>query len=206
MRRLARRVFTQSWAVSLVLCVGASLLWWRSLDTQDRFVRTTYPPAAGALLECRQASAYTELGGIWFELVVETCDSSTALRKPVSRHWSYAPGIGFGPGRVDHHALGTRTDLSFRRAAGVLRVRSLSGDIVRRWSAVRVPLWPLVLLTAIPPGLSARRFASRRWRQHLGLCPACGYDLRATPGRCPECGAAAAPPTANGRGGLSAQN
>ena len=37
------------------------------------------------------------------------------------------------------------------------------------------------------PALAVRRWLARR-DAHPGLCPRCGYDLRATPERCPECG------------------
>lgn len=53
---------------------------------------------------------------------------------------------------------------------------------------VTLPLWPLPVLSGIGWWLL---FRARRQREHVeraGLCPVCQYDLRATPGRCPECG------------------
>jgi len=57
---------------------------------------------------------------------------------------------------------------------------------------LRLPDWFLMLLFARLPAGWARVIWRRRRRRKLGLCVACGYDLRATPARCPECGAESA--------------
>ena len=53
---------------------------------------------------------------------------------------------------------------------------------------VDVPHWFLALLFAVPPTLTLRAAIRSRRRHRAGFCPTCGYDLRATPQRCPECG------------------
>ena len=51
-----------------------------------------------------------------------------------------------------------------------------------------LPIW-LLTAGALAPGLFvAWRIWARRWRRRRGHCAKCGYDLRASSDRCPECG------------------
>jgi hypothetical protein len=58
---------------------------------------------------------------------------------------------------------------------------------------VGAPAWAFLVPLAIGAVLpSAPGFLRRRFRRRHGLCLVCGYDLRASPERCPECGTARA--------------
>ena len=58
----------------------------------------------------------------------------------------------------------------------------------RTWFNARIPLWPFVLLFGYLPTRKAIDWCRGRRRFGEGCCPGCGYDLRFSPDRCPECG------------------
>jgi hypothetical protein len=53
---------------------------------------------------------------------------------------------------------------------------------------VAIPYWFIIFALLVVPAIDLRGFLHFRHRRKRGLCPTCGYDLRASPDRCPECG------------------
>src|SRR4051812_4377848 len=86
--------------------------------------------------------------------------------------WDFA-GLHF------HRWLEVQENYDRKRLPGVY------GSTSEFWISIAVPL----LITPILPGVWLIRALIVRQRRGHGRCRKCGYDLRATPHRCPECGA-----------------
>jgi hypothetical protein len=176
MRRLLRWTFHALAAASLLLCVATAALWVRSHWVADEFMmgrrydrRFDAESRNGQLFGLVEWYVLPEPDpSVRWELNLELRhendeDPAQSVRSPDE---GLLAGFGF---RAVH------ADLRYRREK-------------RFW---HFPHWSLVAAFAVLPAIFVvrqRRAVRLRRRSRLGLCPACGYDLRATPGRCPECG------------------
>jgi hypothetical protein len=171
-----RRLFNLAAAVSLVLCVATAALWVRSY----------------------RASETAEWTREWVKHGL--CVSRGTLRyhkyeRRMLPFTDYYPR-GFGrrtgpPIRVDQASPHGPDDvvywdtLGFRFIASAQKNARPSGSLL----FLDFPCWALVLIFMPLPAwwaIRAGRTIRRTWRHR---CPTCGYDVRATPDRCPECGA-----------------
>jgi hypothetical protein len=156
---MRRRLFTLLSAASLFLCVATCGLSVRSYAVIDGCWVVEHPSPSGRYWFVRSAAGNVELYGLTIIEYLETWE-------PV--------GKGGPLVRVDAarelwetvHGLSPEGRMPFAAIASV---------------AAAGPIYHAAA------GISRRR--RRRLRREIGLCPACGYDLRASPGRCPECGA-----------------
>jgi predicted amidophosphoribosyltransferase len=51
-----------------------------------------------------------------------------------------------------------------------------------------LPIWMMVVMTTLLALCFVAGLMRRSRRQSEGRCASCGYDLRASANRCPECG------------------
>jgi hypothetical protein len=180
---MIRRLFTLLSALSLLLCVGTCVMWVRSRKNTNNL---SYGWVDGRG-EYRWVGIESIEGRVAIEREGE--DAQLAAGWPWDRvrrklmGWEYFHGEsdmsseGFDdlPQKLGVR-YGTRAQFTFNPPQTMM---------------IRTMLFPWVYVTAMatvcPALLCLRNLTSSR-RGKRGLCPVCGYDLRATPDRCPECG------------------
>ena len=167
---MKRRLLNLLTALSLLLCVAAVGLWARSLYVSDHWIWVGHP--AGSAPPEHRFSLLSHSGQF----------SVNWARTPLTRADRY-------PGRWAHETRRPPVQFWWKNSAGTSSFWNRRGFAAFE-TDVHAPAWSVAMVPGAVAFLASRpwRLAGSRRRRH-GLCVHCGYDLRATPGRCPECGA-----------------
>jgi hypothetical protein len=170
--------------LSLLLCLAVAGLWVRSHWRADTFNHAYQRDGRhGVLLRAEFNSGTARISRYDAEYVgPESDDAGTVLPQRIRNLPWWHDRISRLPDRLSERLL-----LGF----GYERTR-VGGNppMSEQVRTVTAPLWVGVAVFGILPLLLALRLDRRRRRAEAGLCACCGYDLRASPGRCPECGEA----------------
>jgi hypothetical protein len=183
-RRLIRILLNLAAVGSLVVGVAAVGLWVRSYRYHDEYNAGRYEPDALVFVA-------SERGGLRVGKVDHVYDALAVLgafqTPPFRSTRLNVEGRAGAPQGYDWPVLAGPHVEQDVRMLGFRLVHGQWHTNAPFWG-LRIPYWSVVLLSLPLPAWCLLRWRRRRRRAALGHCPACGYDLRATPHRCPECG------------------
>ena len=189
---MARRLFTLLSALSLLLCAAVGVLWVRSYWVGDMLRWNDRGEEVGRFVD-RNVRLYSGQGGVCVFLDrLEVSGQSEGARTLAAAIKERVASYAEPTARTRRSVLpeGARAGFYFRTSSDT---HDFDGAPIHSTNAVvAAPFWPLaMLLAALPAVWLRRRIGSMVRARRPDLCRRCGYDLRATPGRCPECGTAA---------------
>ena len=215
---MTRRLLNLVTALSLLVCVATVVMAVRSyfVGEQWNFAPRPAPPIAGAPGPWTQSwHVASEHGRLMFlntKLPDPQGPGGRPSRAPGYEHRSSVSvprggnPFGYGTPKGERHVSVPGVEF-FSRPAQVIPAPSppLAGDqpgtylgdaTLTGWRYVGVSWWLLAAVASILPARWAWRWRRERRAKRLGqnLCVRCGYDLRGTPDRCPECGTIAPAP------------
>jgi hypothetical protein len=176
MNRAMRFIFNWLTVVSLLLCVVTVGLWVRSDKIQDSFNWEFTTNTSFYNLELISGDGDLLLKTHREVYLRDQREFMVSFHQNIQRGffhliYPYAMPATMGRGRffLRYRQIGTHTIIT-------------SG----------IPVWCIALFTGILPLAGGSRYVRQRMRyaNSFAACVACGYDLRATPSRCPECGTA----------------
>ena len=188
---MTRRLLNLLTALSLLLCAAVCALWIRTYLTRDWLSRTNLRHGE-PFYSVSQWAVQTSMGRIsvhYARLRLATRGPAVYFDNP------RPPGVSWVYQRsapVDARPpYGVANTFIFRLGfytKGASTAGSFDPGDRMKGRTLMFPLWLLAAAFGVLPAARLCLYARRRGRPR-DLCPSCGYDLRATPGRCPECGA-----------------
>jgi hypothetical protein len=183
-----RRLLNLLTLLSLLLCVAVVGLWVRSCRAGDWVIHThEHQTDPGLGIDVTEWTVVSDNGRVQVSRLSYTWGFGIAMHDSESDGWQLRKLTPYK--RRDLNTWSNTFGFGFQVEQDLREVDNGIETVALKPVTMAIIAFPNWFASLVSAALPAQGLYQRLWRKRgPGFCPRCGYDLRATPDRCPECG------------------